>query len=88
MILQTETYRQLIFFWGGGVIRPCLANIFCKWLFCSYSSSPMVLGPVNFPAEVHNTTVFALRNGKCSRLGVTHPRTRLKFRPWLQSTLN
>ena len=33
----------------------------------------MVLGPVNFPSEVHYTTVFALRNGKFSGLGGDSP---------------
>ena len=35
----------------------------CDLLFFSTSSSPMVLGPVHCPAEIHCTTVFALRHG-------------------------
>ena len=37
----------------------------CNRLFlCSNGSSPMVLCPVNCPAEVHFTTIFALLNDK------------------------
>ena len=33
----------------------------------------MVLGPVSSTAKLHCTVVFALHNGKFSKLGVTHP---------------
>ena len=42
------------------------------------------LGPVSSPAEVHCTTVFALRSGKFSMLGgggLSHPHTCLSFVP-------
>ena len=55
----------------------------CPFPF-SDNRSRMVLGPVTFPAEVHVATVFALRNGKFSKLGggeVSHPNTPLTFVP-------
>ena len=58
-------------FWGCQTF-PC--EDFLSVTFCfSYSSSPMVLGLVNCLAEVHSTTVFALRNGKCSIGGAPIP---------------
>ena len=41
----------------------------------------MVLGPVNCPARIHCTAVFAQRNCKLSRLGVIPTYTPIKFRP-------
>ena len=32
-------------------------------------------GPVSCPANIHFTAVFALRNGKFSNVGATHPHT-------------
>ena len=56
-----------------GDARGCPANIFCllwPFYFCfSNISSPMVLSPVSCPAEVHCTTIFALRSGKFLRWG-------------------
>ena len=49
--------------------------------FFSHSSSAMVLGPVSYPAETQYTTVFALRNGKFSRLGGDTPLYPLKLHP-------
>ena len=86
-------------------IQGCNFNKFlgvsdvARWIFfvcdlCfSYISSPMVLGPVNFPAEVLCTTVFALRKGKFSRLEGDSPPCPLKSRPcihictWLQALI-
>ena len=49
------------------------------------SGSPIVLCPVNFPAEVHFTTIFALPNGKISEVGgcgsSSYP---VKFHPCLK----
>ena len=45
---------------------------FVSVTFLSNSSSLMVLYPVSSPAEVHRTTVFTMRDGKFSRLVVTH----------------
>ena len=56
-------------FLGWGV-RGCPAKTFRMWRFLfSNSSSLLVLDPVSCPAEIHCTAVFALRNGKFSRLG-------------------
>ena len=43
-------------------------------IFCSPGSSRM-------NCEIHCTAVFALRTGKCSRLGVTQPLCTPDFRP-------
>ena len=66
-----------------GGVRGCPVNIFSLQHFLfSNRSLAMVLGSVNFPAEVRCTTIFALRNGKfSSRLGATHPHIPLKFLP-------
>ena len=53
-------------------------------LFFTSSSLAMALGSVNRHAEVHCTTIFALRSSKfSSRLGgeATHSIPTLKFRP-------
>ena len=56
-------------------VRGCPSNMFCPWLFSFFSdsSSPMVLGPVSCPTQVHYTAVFALRNGKFLKVGGEPP---------------
>ena len=44
---------------------------------------PTVLGPVSCPAKMHCVAVFALQNGKCSKLALAHPPYLLKSRPCL-----
>ena len=79
VVARDVTYTN---FWG---VAEVAQRIFLSDAFFSNSSSPMVLCPVNCPPEVHCTTVFALLNGRFSRLGgrVSHPHTPLKLRPWL-----
>ena len=62
----------------SGGVKGCPANIFvCDvfYLFFSNSCSPRVLSPVSCPAEVCCTTIFAVRNGKFSRVGDEPPPT-------------
>ena len=70
-----------------GGIRSCLCETFfvCDIFvfFSGDSSSPMVLCPVDCPAEVQVTTIFALRNGKIFEVGGCSPPPPYphKFRP-------
>ena len=76
---QGRNFNKFFGWWG---VRGFPANIFCPCHFLfSNSSSPMVLGPVSCPADVHCTTIFPLRNGKFSRFGMSHPYTLLSFVP-------
>ena len=75
-------------FWG--VSEVALRDVSVCDVFFSSSSSPMVLCPVNCPAEVHFTTIFAPRNGKIFEVegvGMTHPYTPLECRLWIQFTI-
>ena len=46
-----------------------LRAFFARDVFYGNSSSPVALHSARCTAEAHSTTVFALRNGKLSRLG-------------------
>jgi len=55
-------------YFGGSCQRFAMWK-FCLWFFLVTVVDQMVLGPLNFPAKVHCTTIFALRSGMFSRLG-------------------
>ena len=60
---ENEMYNQ----------RVC-HSVFCDVLFFSVTVvDQMVLGPVSCPAKIHHAAIFALRNGKLSRMGLAHP---------------
>ena len=64
----TPAGTQLRYILAGCQRLPCDAfwSVTC---FFSNSSSPMVHRPINPPAEVHFTTIFAPRNGKILEVG-------------------
>jgi len=64
-----------------GVSEAFPAIIFCDLFSLATLVDQMVLGPVSCPAKIHCTAVFALRNGKFSRLGATRPTPLLSFIP-------
>ena len=64
-----------------GVSEAFPAIIFCDLFSLATLVDQMVLGPVSCPAKIHCTAVFALRNGRFSRLGVTHLHTPIHFAP-------
>ena len=51
----------------------CLAKISSVTVFLVTVDGQMVVDPVSCPAKIHCKAIFALRNGKFSKLGMTKP---------------
>ena len=79
---MTARVRGVTSIYLGGASKVCPMNFFCDFfVFIVIVVDQMVLGPVSWSAKLHCTAVFALRNGKFSRLGATRPTPLLSFIP-------